>query len=235
MAYTTLIALSWFLNDDVYPLYTTGPPRNPKLPCPSNRSRPIQVNVPHSSTSSLIYSTVSRIRICMQIPQLYEVFKQIQPGLASHECYRSGRTPCAVDEHMMNMYPFILPVQDAVAIMDKRDEANYLLDLAVGVAPYAVVLDLGEGSGQIVFELQREERENAAEGRRTQHPNPGYGLKSARGTPREVETSQANSKRMMASKDIGSFEACKHVSELVMVKDVCVSLFLVGVVRLFVN
>ncbi|KIJ60201.1 hypothetical protein HYDPIDRAFT_170346 [Hydnomerulius pinastri MD-312] len=189
----------------------------------------------------------------------------------------------AVENHLKNKYPFPLPDEDAVAIMDGKDEgvyawitANYLLntiraDSPKSSPPYAV-LDLGGGSTQIVFEPERgDEKADAVlkDGEHKyelqfgdatrvlyQHSYLGYGLKSARGsvhrvvefldslrssrvdvgqlprisnpclsqgTTKEVEIPASDGEEtktvLMAGEDVGSFEACNRVLELVMAKD----------------
>ncbi|CAL1712323.1 unnamed protein product [Somion occarium] len=161
----------------------------------------------------------------------------------------------AVRHRLRERYPFSLPDQDGVVIMDGSDEgvyawitANYLLntirpDTPEGTKPYGV-LDLGGASTQIVFtptfdmskpDSTLEEGEHKYDLKFAgkdhllyQHSYLGYGLMKAResvhrGTIREVTIEDAirgDSRNVtMVGEDIGGFESCNRVIELVMAKD----------------
>jgi guanosine-diphosphatase len=188
----------------------------------------------------------------------------------------------AVRQHLADAFPFpVAPGDDAVAIMDGRDEgvfawitANYLLDTIradspAAAEPYAV-LDLGGASTQIVFEPrfaagadQMHAGDHKYEldfGGRThvlyQHSYLGYGLMRARarvhrlvhfmnsmrvrpdapdgvgnpclarGTARTVVVNLPDGAARnvtMVGADVGGFEACSRVVQLVMAKDSCVA------------
>ncbi|KAG8214355.1 nucleoside phosphatase family-domain-containing protein [Butyriboletus roseoflavus] len=193
----------------------------------------------------------------------------------------------AVETRLRGAYPFVVPDEDGVVIMDGKDEGvyawitvNYLLGAiradAPKDAPTYAVLDLGGGSTQIVFEPEKGEEARAAldvdaggvlkDGEHKyelafggeervlyQHSYLGYGLKSAREsvhrvvefmsglraarvsgelprvpnpclaqtTTKEVDIplGEDKIKVLMAGEDVGSFEACNRVLELVMAKD----------------
>lgn len=195
----------------------------------------------------------------------------------------------AVEERLRGRYPFVVPDEDGVVIMDGKDEGvyawitvNYLLGAiradAPKDAPTYAVLDLGGGSTQIVFEPEKGEEARAdvepgaggvlKDGEHKyelvfggeervlyQHSYLGYGLKSAREsvhrvvefmnglraarasaegelprvpnpclaqtTTKEVDVpfGEDKIKVLMAGEDVGSFEACNRILELVMAKD----------------
>lgn len=194
----------------------------------------------------------------------------------------------AVEKRLRDKYPFVVPDEDGVVIMDGREEGvyawitvNYLLDAiradSPKDAPTYAVLDLGGGSTQIVFEPETggearvdvgasgvlrdgEHKYELVFGGEErvlyQHSYLGYGLKSAREsvhrvvefmdglrttrvsegelprvanpclaqrTTKEVDVplGEGNDKLkvLMAGEDIGSFEACNRVMELVMAKN----------------
>lgn len=193
----------------------------------------------------------------------------------------------AVEKRLRDKYPFVVPDEGGVVIMDGREEGvyawitvNYLLDAiradSPKDAPTYAVLDLGGGSTQIVFEPEKGGEARVAAGGALrdgehkyelvfggeervlyQHSYLGYGLKSAResvhrlvefmdglrttrvsgqgglpkvGNPclaqrttKEVDVPLGEGKDkikvLMAGEDIGSFEACNRVIELVMAKD----------------
>jgi len=63
-----------------------------------------------------------------------------------------------------------------------------------------------------------------------------HGYLTPKGTSRGIQHDEFTlGQKTIASDDIGSFEACKHVLKLVMAKNVCVSVFLVGVARVSVS
>lgn len=187
----------------------------------------------------------------------------------------------AVEKRLRDHYPFQLPKENAVVVMDGKEEgvyawitANYLLNTIRADTPpnthtYAV-LDLGGASTQIVFEPvfasdgRLEEGEHKYDllfgGRNHvlyQHSYLGYGLMRARmhvhrlvefmaslrltlsnkesenhfvgnpclakGTRRlvEIEDEGSHVKRnvTMDGDDIGSFEACDRIVQLVLAKD----------------
>jgi guanosine-diphosphatase len=190
----------------------------------------------------------------------------------------------AVEDRLRHSYPFPLPANDAVVIMDGKDEgvyawitANYLLDTIRADTPVATpsyaVLDLGGGSTQIVLEPLFTSHGRLEEGEHKydllfggrnhtlyQHSYLGYGLMQARlhvhqlvdfmsslkitlsqkeienhlignpclakGTQRvvEIEDEATQKKRnvTMAGDEIGSFEACQRVVQLVLAKDASV-------------
>lgn len=184
----------------------------------------------------------------------------------------------AVKHRLTEKYPFSLPAEDSVVIMDGKDEgvyawitANYLLSTIRASTPedtptYAV-LDLGGASTQMVFKPvfnstkpestleEGEHKYDLAFGGKThvlyQHSYLGYGLMRARksvhrlvdfmssvqhgmkdgtvanpclakGTTRIVEIDEKEDQLprtvTMVGTDVGSFEACNRIMELVMAK-----------------
>ncbi|KAK0446889.1 nucleoside phosphatase family-domain-containing protein [Armillaria borealis] len=154
-----------------------------------------------------------------------------------------------VKEHLSTSYPFPLVEQGGVEVMDGSEEgvyawitANYLLgtlssasSTSSPIVPYAV-LDLGGASTQIVFEPRGKSHVLY------QHSYLGYGLMRARrhvhqlvefmstirpatianpclarGTTKDVEIDGRG--LTMYGEEIGSYEACNRIVELVLAKD----------------
>jgi guanosine-diphosphatase len=185
----------------------------------------------------------------------------------------------AVKHRIQEKYPFSMPEEDSVVIMDGSDEGvyawitvNYLMNTirpnTPANTPTYAVLDLGGASTQIVFKpvFDSKKPESTLEagehkydltfGGKThvlyQHSYLGYGLMRARlsvhrlvdfmssfqknpedgkianpclakGTSRDVtikdENTEVEKKVTMTGADVGSFEACNRIVQLVMAKD----------------
>ncbi|KAF9054769.1 nucleoside phosphatase family-domain-containing protein [Panaeolus papilionaceus] len=152
----------------------------------------------------------------------------------------------AVEKRLRGEYPFSVPKEGAVTVMDGKDEgvyawitANYLLGTIghgakstsdKGKETYAV-LDLGGASTQIVFKPEFRDTKSdkgLEEGNISAEAfacvGGVYGLDQAGGTEREVEyfdeDRRKDGKVVMYGGDVGSFEACQRVMALVLAKDV---------------